>query len=150
MKTEDKVAQLDKLLVQVTASSSIGSKDIAKLVEICETYDVNPTTLYGALFSYYVMVFDKETFVAMAKDRTKVLIGSAKAFASMSIGLIAGMNMPYGVAITDVLLTAVERNEVESDCVTVVLGSKGDLNHYISVVKRAVNNMRAVLGDEGY
>lgn len=150
MVQENKAVQLKKFMVQIAPQVDLGEKDYAQLVEICSLYQVDPATLHGALYSFYLLVFDKETCVNNVQDKGKTMDGLAKAMAGMTIGLVAGIDVPISKAMNDVLLTAVDRDMIEPDCVTIILGSKGELNHYINMVKMVLTNMRRELGDTGY
>ena len=150
MTQDNKAVELKKLLTVVAGEVEMSEKDLQALVAICEIYGVDPTTLQGALYCFYLMVFDKEKCIQQAQDKGKAMDGIAKALSKMTIGLLAGIDVPISKAVSDVLLTAVERDEVEPQVVTIILGSKGELNHYMNMIKMTLGNLRRDLGDVGY
>lgn len=150
MTQDNKAVELKKHLTQMLGKVQVCEKDIANLVEICDVYGVDPSTLQGALYCFYLMVFDKGTCVKHTQDKGKTMNGIANALSSMTIGLLAGIDVPLSKAVSDVLLTAVERDELESGPVAIILANQDELNHYLSLIKMALDNLRGALGDHDY
>ena len=142
MSQSDKTHALYIYLKKVVGKNdSVVPKDLHKLVEMAERNGYNPESQEAGLFSYFLLAFDKEVCIQIAKDKSKALCAIAKALTSLTIGLMAGINYPVKNAVADVLLKCVDLNVLETKVAVMILGQEDQMRYTVSLISEAMTNI---------
>lgn len=126
----------------------LGDKDIHKLVDLCRSNGVAPYTIHGALFGFFIMIFDKEIPIDPEDPSRQNLIAISKQFANMTLGMSTGLTIQLSKAIEDAILDTVEWNKLSPDVAAVLLADGEMKTFLLGMVGRAVRSVREAEGKD--